>query len=240
MTGWSDAAVVDSRRIPTLSPHTAVGTAVTLRAMRRLPLVIATAALAVPALAAAADPVDGRLHGEFRMKGVITRAEKVKGEEEGDKVTRNWIFRSDCESGPCDEVLLRRHRGEKRVDRLTLERKEPGKYSGKGKFRFPIRCAGRVYEKGGEARFRIDLTITAADAEGIATDVKAKYTNPRRINHTQCGDDDDLGRDGARYTGRLKDAGGDTGGSGSEPGPDAGTGTTDPDSGGASPPPRAA
>ena len=174
----------------------------------RLPLAIAAAAaVALPALAQAADPVDGRLDGDFRMKGVITRADHVKGEHEGDKVTRNWIFRSDCESGPCDEVLLRRHRGEKRVDRLTLERKEPGKYSGKGKFRFPIRCAGRVYEKGGEARFRIDLTIAAATEDGIATDLKAKYTNPRRINHTQCGDDDDLGRDGARYTGRLRDSG---------------------------------
>jgi hypothetical protein len=173
----------------------------------RLIFAIAATALALPALAGAADPVDGRLHGEFRMKGVITRANKVKGEEEGDKVTRNWIFKSDCESGPCDEVLLRRHRGEKRVDRLTLERKDPGKYSGKGKFHFPIRCAGRTYTKGGEARFRIDVTIKAADADGIATELTAKYTNPRRINHTQCGDDGDLGRDGARYTGRLKDSG---------------------------------
>jgi hypothetical protein len=179
--------------------------AVTLHAMR-LPIAIAAAAaLALPAVAPAADPVDARLHGEFRMKGVITRANKVKDEEKGDKVTRNWIFRSDCESGPCDEVLLRRHRGAKRVDRLMLDRKGPGEYSGKGKFHFPIRCAGRVYKKGGEARYRIDLTITAADAEGIATDVKAKYDNTRRINHTQCGDDGDLGRDGARYTGKLRD-----------------------------------
>jgi hypothetical protein len=174
--------------------------------------IAAAAAFALPAVASAADPVDGRLDGEFRMKGEITRAENVKGEKEGDKVTRNWIFRSDCESGPCDEVLLRRHRGAKRVDRLTLDRKGPGEYSGKGKFRFPIRCAGRTYKKGGEARFRIDVTITAADAEGIATDLKAKYTNPRRVNHTQCGDDEDLGRDGARYTGRLK--GSSSGGAG--------------------------
>ena len=193
----------------------------------RAPLAIAAAALALPAVAPAADPVDARLDGEFRMKGVITRANKVKGEKEGDKVTRTWIFRSDCESGPCDEVLLRRHRGETRIDRLTLEHKATGEYSGKGKFRFPIRCAGRTYKKGGEARYRIDLTITAAGADGIATDVKAKYDNTRRINHTQCGDDADLGRDGARYTGSLK---------GTDGGTDGGTGGTDGGTGGATPP----
>ena len=204
----------------------------------RAPLALAAAvALALPAVATAAE--DARLHGEFRMKGEITRADKVKGEEKGDTVTRTWIFKSDCESGPCANVLLRRHRGAKRVDRLTLDRKEPGKYSGKGKFHFPIRCAGRVYEKGGEARFRIDLTITAADAEGLATDITAKYTNPRRINHTQCGDDGDLGRDGARYTGRLKDSGGSGDGGGTDTGgggTDTGGGGTDPGSGGATPP----
>jgi hypothetical protein len=168
--------------------------------------IVAAAALALPAATSAADPVDGRLDGEFGMKGTITRADHVKGEHEGQTVSRTWLFTSKCESGPCDDVVLHRHRGEKRVDRIVLNRDGPGEYSGKNKFHFPIRCAGRTYRRGGEARVKIAVTVTAADADGIATDVKARYTNPRRINHTQCGDDGDLGRDGARYTGHLRKA----------------------------------
>jgi hypothetical protein len=200
--------------------------AVTLRRVRRAAiLVIAAAAVALPALAPAADPVDGRLDGEFAMKGKITRAVRVKGEHEGDKVARTWLFKSKCDSGPCDEVILHRHRGKKRVDRVVLDRKGPGEYAGKNKFHFPIRCAGRVHEHGGEARVKIEVTVTEANADGIATKVKAKYDNPRRINHTQCGDDEDLGKDAAKYTGQLRGGGGDSGGGG------GGTGT-----GGVTPP----
>jgi hypothetical protein len=169
-------------------------------------LVIAAAAVALPAAAPAADPVDARLDGEFGMKGEITRAEHVKGEHEGQKVARTWLFTSKCDAGPCDDVVLHRHRGEKKVDRIVLNRDGAGQYSGKNNFHFPIRCAGRIYKHGGEARVKIEVTITAADPDGTASDVKAKYTNPRRINHTQCGDDGDLGRDGARYTGHLRAA----------------------------------
>jgi hypothetical protein len=172
----------------------------------RVPIAIAAAAatIALPAAVGAADPVDGRLDGEFGMKGKITYAKHVKGEHEGQKVSRTWTFTSKCDSGPCDEVILHRHRGEKRVDRVVLDRKGPGEYAGKNRFHFPIRCAGRTHEHGGEARVKIEVTVTAVDTDGLATDVKAKYTNPRRINHTQCGDDEDLGRDAARYTGHLR------------------------------------
>ena len=154
--------------------------------------------------ARAADPVDARLEGEYRMVGTITRAEHVRGEREGDTVKRNWEFTSECELGPCDSVVLRRHRGAKRVDRLTLERTDTGEYSGKGRFYFPIRCAGRVHRKGGEARFRIDVTIDSATVTGVADAIRAKYTNGRRINHTQC-THGSLGRDAASYEGTLQD-----------------------------------
>jgi hypothetical protein len=172
----------------------------------RSPLLILAAAAAAAALpvASVADVVDGRLDGEFRMKGTITRAERVRGEHEGDHVTRTWLFTSNCDSGPCDQVILHRHRGEKRVDRVVLGRIATGEYYGKNKFHFPIRCAGRVYEHGGEARATIDVKVTAVDADGVATAVTAKYDNPRRINHTQCGDDKDLGRDRATYTGEPR------------------------------------
>lgn len=181
---------------------------------RALLLVTVAAAASVPVLSAAADTVDGRLDGEFRMKGTITSAVRVKGEHEGDKVTRTWLFASKCDQGPCDEVILHRHRGKKRVDRVVLDRKEAGRYVGKNKFHFPIRCAGRVHEHGGEARVRIEVTVTEANADGLATAVKAKYDNPRRVNHTQCGDDEDLGHDSARYTGTLRDSGAADGGGG--------------------------
>lgn len=177
--------------------------------MRLSPAIaIAAAAAGLSAVALAAEPVDGRLDGEFRMKGEITVAAHVKGEHEGDKVTRTWLFKSKCDAGPCDEVILHRHRGKKRVDRVVLDRKGPGEYAGKNKFHFPIRCAGRVYKHGGEARVKIEVTVTAANADGLATDVEARYENPRRINHTQCGDDGDLGHDAASYKGRLNDSGG--------------------------------
>jgi hypothetical protein len=181
---------------------------------RALALTIAAAAVSLPAIAPAADPVDGRLDGEFAMKGKVTEAKRVKGEHEGDKVARTWLFTSKCDAGPCDEVILHRHRGRKRVDRVVLDRKGTGVYRGKNKFHFPIRCAGRVHEHGGEARVKIEVTITGVNADGLATDVKAKYTNPRRINHTQCGDDEDLGHDAASYTGYLRDSGGGGGGGG--------------------------
>jgi hypothetical protein len=162
-------------------------------------------ALAGTAAARADAPVDARLDGTFRMKGTITRADHVRGEHEGQTVRRNWEFTSKCEVGACDSVVLHRHRGAKRVDRLVLDRKDPGVYSGKGKFFFPIRCAGRVHKHGGEARVRIDVKVTATtlvDGQLVADELSAKYVNPRRINHTQC--EGDLGRDGASYTGKRQ------------------------------------
>jgi hypothetical protein len=164
------------------------------------------AALAGASVAGAADPVDARLDGQFRMTGKITRADHVRGEHEGQTVKRNWEFTSKCDVGPCDSVVLHRHRGAKKVDRLVLDRKDPGEYAGKGRFFFPIRCAGRVHKKGGEARVKIEVTVTAAtlaDGQLAASEVRAKYTNPRRINHTQC-TNGSLGRDGASYTGKRQ------------------------------------
>lgn len=174
-----------------------------VKSARRTAAAAALAALAATAVAGAADPVDARIDGQFRMKGTITRADHVRGEHEGQTVKRNWEFTSKCDVGPCGSVVLHRHRGANKVDRLVLDRKGPGEYSGKGKFFFPIRCAGRVHKKGGEARVRIDVTVTAAtlvDGQLTADEVSAKYTNPRRINHTQC-TNGSLGRDGASYTG---------------------------------------
>ena len=162
------------------------------------------AALIWPAQSTAA--VDALLQGQFAMKGTITRADNVQGEHKGQSVKRKWRFDSKCGPAPyCESVVLHRARAKHRVDKLTLKRTGVGSYSGKGKFHFSLRCAGRVYKHGGEARVKISLKITASTTvQGVpfATNVTATYSNPRRINHTQCGGD--LGRDGASYTGKIK------------------------------------
>ena len=166
----------------------------------------AAAALTVAAAAPAiADSVDGRLDGQFRMHGRITKATHVRGEHQGQTVKRNWRFTPKCDAGPCDTVVLHRHRGAKRIDRVVLHRDAAGEYSGKAKFHFPIRCAGIVHKHGGEARFEIFVKVTNAKTVGdelTATAIKARYVNTKRINHTQC--HGSLGRDGARYTGKLQ------------------------------------
>jgi hypothetical protein len=164
---------------------------------------LAAVAMLVLAPAAAAESIDARLDGEYAMKGTITRADHVRGEHEGQQVKRTWRFTSKCTSGPCDSVVLHRQRSAGKVDRMILDKDAPGEYSGKGRFFFPIRCAGEVHKHGGEARVVIAVKITDAtpiDGDLVATDLTGKYSNPKRINHTQC-KGKTLGRDGARYTG---------------------------------------
>jgi PKD domain len=172
---------------------------------RRAALAVAFAALgAALAPAGSAAAVDARIQGVFTMKGTITRADNVRGEHAGQHVTRSWRFNSKCASGPCGNVVLHRTRSAHHVDRLVLGRTGPGSYTGKGRFFFPLRCAGRVDKHGGEARVKITVHITSAtnvDGQPFASRVKASYSNPRRINHTECGGS--LGRDGARYTGTV-------------------------------------
>jgi hypothetical protein len=165
--------------------------------------VVALTALVGAGAARAADPVDARLDGRFTMHGTITRAEHVRGEHKGDRITRAWEFSSNCALGPCDSVVLRRERSAGKVDRLVLDRDGPGQYSGSNRFHFPIRCAGRVHKRGGEAVAKIAVKVTDAElvaGQLTATKVRGTYSNPRRVNHTQC-KGRSLGRDGAKYTG---------------------------------------
>jgi hypothetical protein len=158
--------------------------------------------LGAPSLSAAA--VDARIQGTFAMQGRITSAAHVRGERKGQAVKRTWRFNSSCARGPCPEVVLHRERSAHHVDTLVLARDGVGSYSGRGRFYFGLRCAGRVYKHGGEARVRITVHVTRASAvEGqpFASAIRADYSNPRRINHTPCRGS--LGRDGARYTGNV-------------------------------------
>jgi len=137
------------------------------------------------------------------MKGKVTRADGVRGEHTGQRVKRTWSFNSKCNGGACANVVLHKRRGGGHTDKLVLHRSSPGVYSGKGRFYFPIRCAGVVDDRGGEVRFKVTVRIrgtTSIQGKPFASKLSAKYENPKRINHTEC-QGRSLGRDGARYTG---------------------------------------
>ncbi len=166
------------------------------------------ASFAAPGLASADSPDAGsaRLQGSFVMKGKVTRADGVRGEHTGKRVKRTWSFNSKCNGAACANVVLHKRRGGGHTDKLILHRTSPGMYSGKGRFYFPIRCAGVVDNRGGEVRFKVTVRIrqtTSIQGKPFASKLSAKYENPKRINHTEC-QGQSLGRDGARYTGTAK------------------------------------
>jgi hypothetical protein len=167
-----------------------------------IPAVSLAALVAAPPATAATD---ARLVGRFTLKGRITRAEHVRGERKGQKVTRTWRLAPRCAQGVCTKVTLRRERSAKRVQKMTLHRTKVGTYSGRGRFYVALRCGGRVYKKGGLAKTKVTLRITrTATVQGqqFATALKATYSNPRRTNRTPCRRRS-LGRDAARYSGRI-------------------------------------
>jgi hypothetical protein len=175
-----------------------------LRIASAVALVIAAGSLAAATPSAHAAS-DARLVGKFTLKGKVTRARHVRGEHKGQKVKRTWRFTPQCGRGVCTKVTLRRQRSARKVEKLTLSRTKVGTYAGRGKFYFALRCAGRVYKKGGLARTKVTLSITRTATvlgQPFATAVKATYSNPRRTNRTPC-HGRSLGRDGARYSGKI-------------------------------------
>lgn len=173
--------------------------------LRVVLLVLAMAGAAAPT--AAAQVHDARLQGHWKMSGRVTRADGVRGEHAGQRVTRAWDFASACSSGPCTRVTLRRQRSAHRVDVLTLRRASAGVLKGSGKFYVPLRCAGRTYKRGGIAYFSVRVTISrAAVVQGkrFATRISATYVNSKRVNRTPC--PGSLGRDAGTYSGSLSSA----------------------------------
>ena len=171
-----------------------------------LAVALATSASALAAAAPSAHAAtDARLVGKFTLRGKVTRAHHVRGEHRGQRVTRTWRFAPRCARGVCTKVTLRRQRSASKVEKLTLSRTKIGTYSGRGKFYFALRCAGRVYKKGGLAKTKVTLSITRSatvQGQAFATALKATYSNPRRANRTPC-HGRSLGRDGARYSGKI-------------------------------------
>jgi hypothetical protein len=167
----------------------------------------AAAAVAVAATAAAPAhaAVDARVVGKFAMSGKVTRAEHVRGEHKGQKVKRTWRISPLCDSGVCAQLTLRRQRSAHKTEKLTLTKTNTGTYSGRGHFYFALRCAGKVYKRGGRATTKVTLTVTrrtTVQGRRFATALKATYSNPKRTNRTPC-KGRSLGRDAARYSGKV-------------------------------------
>jgi PKD repeat protein len=135
------------------------------------------------------------------MSGKVTRADGVRGERKGQKLTRRWTFTSSCASGACSSVALRRERSNKQFDKLTLKR-SGSSYSGSGKFYVRLKCNGRTYNRGGIAYYTIRVSATktrTVQSTAFATRVSASYNNTKRVNTTPCGGS--IGRDAGTYSG---------------------------------------
>jgi PKD domain len=153
-------------------------------------LVGAVALLAASGAARAAGVADARISTTYVMHGRIVTAVRVRGEHRGQAITRLWTFTGlGCAGSVCPRLRLRRQRGAHRFDRLTLSRVGVGSYVGHGRFTSALRCRGRRYRHGLVVPYtvRVDVTQVAA-VEGIAfaSQLRAAYTNRRRIDRTRC------------------------------------------------------
>lgn len=169
------------------------------RAVRALAAPAALAALAVwapaPAPARAAPPApapagEALLEGSFQMSGRVTVARRVPGEQAGELFSRVWTFEGlACEAAGCSTVRLQREREGGVVEPVTLHRVAAGRYVGRGAFRAPITCRGRVYPRGSYVPYLVSLEITAAQLAGgvaHASAVEARYVNRFRTDSTRC------------------------------------------------------
>jgi hypothetical protein len=177
-----------------------------MSARRSFLAVAATATFVMLSLGMGATAADtgGRLQGTWTMKGKITRADNVRGERKGQRITREWKFASTCASGPCKTAKLTRKRTHGQRDTTVLNRVRRNVYSGKGRFYVRLRCAGKVYPRGGLATMSISVTVTSSATvqdKLFATRMRATYNNPKRVNRTPC--PGGIGRDAATYTGTL-------------------------------------
>jgi len=162
---------------------------------------------ALPASAVTA-PAGPRLEGMFLMAGRVSVATRIPGERVGQTVLRTWTFIAPCPVGTCISAVLVRTRGSGGGrDTLTLRRRNPGYYTGSGRFYAPLRCGIKTYPRGELVPFTITVRITSATpgADPTATRINATYANRSRTNLTPCFSV--LGHDAADYHGHLLGAG---------------------------------
>jgi hypothetical protein len=137
------------------------------------------------------------------MLGTVTVAKNITGERRGDRAKRVWMFTSQCAAGQCRTVQLVRHRAGG-IDRVQLERRAAGYYTGTGRFYAPLRCASHTVRRGESVPFTITVRIKGTEIThgvDVADALRATYTNRSRRNLTKCVAIP--GHDAAKYTGVL-------------------------------------
>ena len=154
-------------------------------------LVGAAVLLSVAGSARAAGVADGRITTTYVMNGrIVTAVRGVRGEHQGQSVTRRWTFTGvGCSRSTCRRLRLRRQRGANRFDRLTLARVGVGSHVGSGRFSAALRCRGRRYPHGLVVPYTIRVDVAqVVPIEGIAfaSQLTASYRNRRRIDRTRC------------------------------------------------------
>jgi X-X-X-Leu-X-X-Gly heptad repeat protein len=174
--------------------------------VRRLAAAVGIALVVSAAVVASASgATPARLRGTFAMQGKITVADDVRGEHVGQRVQRSWTFYPQCRHGACKQVVLKRRRSARGIlDTVTLNRKSPGVYRGRGRFWMALKCKGKVVHHAGVAAERITVRVTRTALEGdtrIATGISASYFNPYRHQYTRC--PGVIGHDSATYAGQL-------------------------------------
>jgi hypothetical protein len=164
---------------------------------------IALCCAASPAAAVAAP--EARVSGTFSMHARVTTAVNVVGEHRGEILSRRWVIvPAGCTLDVCASLQLERQHNGNLYSAITLSRRGPGSYAGKGVFYAALECRGRLYQHGSRVPYRITLRVTATqEIEGIvfAKRIAATYVNSRRADSTPC----PLGpsHDAGVYTGAL-------------------------------------
>ena len=142
--------------------------------MRRLGLfVLCVLAISVgSALERAVAAPDGRLAGDYRITGKIT---KSSDGSRGEVRSRIWRFRPLCNHGPCRRVLLVRHGPRGSAFRSFLKRKRAGVWRGVERKRIPCAGRGRAKQK---ATIRLRITRKARDGRALAFRGRVKFVHP--------------------------------------------------------------
>lgn len=159
--------------------------------------------LALACVASARTSQGPRLVGKFAIAGTVTVAHDIPGERAGSHFLRTWTFIAPCPTGTCNAATLVRGRANG-SDRISLRRRTPGYYVGRGRFYAPARCGGRTYTKGVLVPFTIAVRVTAGRITAgvlVATRVRASYADTGRVNLTPCVAA--LGHDAATYHGHA-------------------------------------
>jgi hypothetical protein len=165
--------------------------------------VVVVVAIAPTASATAVATPGVRLQGQFTMAGQITGALNVKNEHRGELISRVWSLTPLCATGPCPQVRLLRTLGRGTIV-INLHSTSANSYAVNSSFYAPLKCDGKINQRGELVPYTITLTITADTVlNGVtyATAITARYRDSNRLNLTHCVFPPS--HDAATYTGHV-------------------------------------